>query len=130
MAVSKTTESSTRNPRVGGVEFLPDRHYVKVQRDVAALQYESPIEGFMDKPSITNPGESMYRQESQDSKETGSRQMVIISCSKADFDASQKADVQEAERREKIMSKKIGPHGDIQEEEESFKRGKHAILSD
>jgi hypothetical protein len=130
MATSKTVESGTRNPRSGGIEFLPDRHYLKVQRDVAALQYESPLEKFLDEPSIVNPAEPMYREEITDAKVTGSRQMVMISCSKADYEAAQRRYDAEAERRQQAMNKKIGPHGQIQEEEDSFVRSRHAILSD
>jgi hypothetical protein len=128
--VSKTVESGVRNPRSGGIEFMPDRRYLKVQRDVPSLQYESPLEKFLDMPSPSNPGELMYRQESEDSRVTGSRQMVTISCSVEDFKAMEKVYAEEARQREAVLSKKKGPHGDIAEEEESFVRSKHAIMSD
>jgi hypothetical protein len=104
--------------------------YTKVQRDVAALGYESPLETFQDMASPTDPGKAMYRIESEDSKTTGSRQMVLISCSKADFDAIQRQEDGEALARQRNLTKQNSPEGEKLEDVESFKRSKGAILSD
>ena len=127
---SKTVESSTRNPRIAGVEIVPGRCYTKVQRDVPTLQYESPLEKFLDMASPTDPGANMYRIESEDSKTTGSRQMVMVSCSQADFDAIQKQEDGEALSRQRSLSKKNKLQGEIKQDEETFVRSKNAILSD
>jgi hypothetical protein len=130
MATSRTTESSTRNPRFRGIDLDPTRAYTRVQVDVPNLGYESPLGRFLDMASPTDPTKAMYQVDSDDSKVTGSSQMRLISCSKADFDAIQKQEDGEALARQRDLTKKGKAEGDIVENTETFTRKRGAIISD
>ena len=80
MAIVK---SQTEAPR-GRITRDPDRHYIKVERDDPHFAYDSPLHEFLDMSSIENPDEPMYRIDSESARDTGSSQMILMSCSKAD----------------------------------------------
>jgi hypothetical protein len=83
--MSTPTRTQTRAPE----RFVkdPERHYLRVQKD--GVSWEGTLEDYLGMESPTKPGEDMYRQESDDRKVTGDRRMVLLSCSKADYEAHQ-----------------------------------------
>lgn len=80
------TRSQTRTTT--RFQYQSDRHYLRVQKD--SPQWEGTLEDYLSKPSVAHPGEDMYRIESEDKKDTGDRRMVLLSCSKEDYDLHMK----------------------------------------
>jgi len=80
MAIVK---SQTEAPR-GRIARDPDRHYIKIQKDAPLMGYDTPIHDYLDISSIENPDEPMYRIDSESARDTGSSQMILLSCSKTD----------------------------------------------
>lgn len=77
----KQVNSTTRNPN--RIERNPDCHYVRVHKD--------DVDDYMDMESRTKPGELKYTVFSEKRADTGHREMVVLECSQAEYDAEQAA---------------------------------------
>jgi hypothetical protein len=136
--MAKTVQSSTRVPgaaRLGGLALDPDRMYVVCEGDVDPIQFVSPAYELEDFASIVNPGEPMYKRETEvNPRALKGRGKTLLSCSKADHEASQLQDVvNPAYLMEGGLNKKSGAdknNPNIQGQQEAYKRDKGVSTDD
>jgi hypothetical protein len=88
----KQVNSTTRNPN--RIERKETSHYVRVHKD--------DIDEYLDVESRTNPGELKYTIASDKRADSGHREMVLLECSKEDYDADQAALSAKALRNEAL----------------------------
>ena len=138
---TKTKRTQTRNPRAALSESRLDRenfHYLKVQVSEPG-GYQSPLADYLDMESPTRPGEPLYTIEAdpRDARGeeaftarqlAGGKDMVLLKCSKEDYEALLKANADEAYARErKVAPKQKRNFGGYEGEE--FEEAKGGVLA-